>query len=1559
MTQRPFNMHVGIYTKTLCDDLRKCLLITLTLLFVCPGVWGQDKNVSQASDFGTVSNSRYTLTNGNTYTLSANISISNYLYIASGSTVTIDLNGQTLIRNLAAAVSNGFIIKNEGTLIIQDSGTGGSIRGGYNNNDGGGVYNNGTLTMTGGTITGNRVASGKNGAGIYNSTTATLNISGKVIVTDNTIPGSTPTPNNVYIPSGKTINITDNLDNDARIGVTLQANYGVFTSGLDTHSGGFNNFSADGTNAEIKMTAVNVEAETIYSYEHIQELINASSDSPTEATVITLNSTKTYDSKSNSSGGTYLHIPSTKKITIDLNGRTIRRSVSDFPEDGYVIKNEGTLTIQNSGGGEGYITGGKNNGNGGGIYNTSTGFLTVTGGRILDNSATGNGGGIYNDGGSVTISGGEIFRCNSSQGNGGGIYNASGTLTITSGKLWQNWVKPTCKGGGIYFESGTFNLSGNPEIYNNSLSNESSGYGSFDKPSNIYLANGQKITITDNLTGGEEKIGITMETPAEFTSGLNGRGTQGKFFVDENKRYNYYHDLTDDDPFVLELSTNETSYEAQLQSYWSKLQTEITNAENSSTITLERNYKAHSSDTHLHIAAGKTITIALNSHTLNRNLSAKRTNGEVIRNDGILTLSGLGYINGGYNEGDGGGIYNNGSLVLDCPSDNCTWISDNYVSEGYQGGGIYNTANASITMSGGIYMCCNYIVSNTNINSNVYLPSGKKITIGDGGIKTNSQIPITHADDRIEFTVGLNWARNSTFPFIADNNTKRVGRTSSGEAIIGPALTLTPSVTGNGSIGITAGQRAIGGEEVTFSVSAETGNVPFSLSYTPEESVATPITCWDNGTYSFTMPNNPTTVSAVFKQGGFCGATDHENEVKYYLADDNETLTFITKNDENVAMYAGYASADDVPWNIEGQKITYSAVSMSDHVTSISPYAFFRSSISSITIPSSVATIGAMALGNCQNLSAIISSSSSFYAESNVLYTAGQTELVCIPLGLHLTSYTLPSTIEEIRDGAFAYNSYLTTINDGGATGFSSSGGVLYKGNVLYCYPARKEGNVYDVASTVTEIKPYAFHNNNLLKVVNFCEASVPTGGKEMFENHNSQLRIMVKKDQGANYKAAPNWINYKDIIFEMDLANAVTSLEYTTHKCTEASLYPDLNGSVTITVDGQTITLRKDKDYTIAKNSDYYANNTAVGTATVTIKGAGGYAGTNKALTFTITRELIISGADNRYTYYASEDLTLPSHLTAWTYTNIDWTTGVMTPTQINYIPANVPVILYRSGASINETLYLTAHAGETHATPIQYYRGTATAKDIDVLKTEINTELHETTEYIYVLRGENFVRATSGTLPAKHCYLYKPSGTAAPSVLTTTFSTISGGSYKIETLYASNGTVNIQYDNSGTPTNVTVNTTEIPAGKTVTLTITPDDGYYLSALQCEEVTTLDVAMAPAHRADKTQEIHKININNNYEGHFAGNYTFPMPRNNVIITATFVACTSIDGGKVYWDSWDGTSALPQSKVYDGAPHTMKVRVGDTELTKDRHYTTTAYTLTNVDNITPYHYGYR
>lgn len=910
-------------------------------------------------------------------------------------------------------------------------------------------------------------------------------------------------------------------------------------------------------------------------------------------------------------------------------------------------------------------------------------------------------------------------------------------------------------------------MQGNPKIYDGNDIYYHVNNNLYNILSNIYLAEGQKINITGELTGTDEHIGITMETPGEFTSGLNSYGTHAMFKSDENYYYaggNY--NLQPVSTPMFELTTNGNN-EAQMQSYWSKLQADIsTQAESSGTVTLTRNYTAHPTDGPLTVGAGKTVTINMSTYRLNRNLLEPRADGCVIKNFGTLTLSGTGRIEGGYNDGNGGGIYNAGALTLQGSDNDNKYlaVSDNRVTNGHFGAGIFHDTSATLLAIQHNYYCLsNYIGSGSSNPSNVYLSHGKIITVNS--LNSHSRIGITHEDNKIVFTSGLGWNSSNTLPFSADDSsTKYVARVSSGEAIIGPFYTISSAKTGEGSISIAT--KAVGGAEVLFSISAETGHVPYSLSYTPEGGAATPIACWDNATnYAFTMPDANTTVNVDFRQGGFCGATDHEHEMKYYLDESTSTLNFLTKDDGNCAM-TSFASVNDVLW----KGLNYTSVNLSNHMTSISPYAFFGSGISSISIPASVTSIGTFALANCQSLATLTVSGSNFIGDGNVLYNNDKCNLICYPAGLTAETYTLPNTVTAIEDGAFAYNTHLTTINveTGGTTTFSATDGVLYKGTELYCYPARKTGDVYDVASTVTAIKPYAFHNNNILKAVNFCEESVPTGGTAMFDN--TTFKIMVKKDLKTGgvgkYDGTSPWSNaeYINRTYEMDLANAVVALAYDTYSYDDYAYEPVKPAvtSVTLTTGNLTQTLRSGIDY-VAIDDGSYSNNTAVGNATVTITGAGGYAGTSKNRNFTIYRHLNISGATNYFTYFANEDLTLPNnYYHAYTITAINWTTGVVTLSgDLGYIPANKPVLVSSQNAwfcQINRDYYFTAHAAESPTAHHGNFKAETEAKMLDKLKSENGAE------EIYVLRGNYFVRATSGTLPARHCYIFKRTDTGAP---------------------------------------------------------------------------------------------------------------------------------------------------------------------------------------------------
>ena len=76
--------------------------------------------------------------------LLTDMTLSAALTVASGKTVTLDLNGHTIDRGLAgkSAVDRGYVIYTEGTLTLTDNSAGktGKITGGNNTGEGGGVY---------------------------------------------------------------------------------------------------------------------------------------------------------------------------------------------------------------------------------------------------------------------------------------------------------------------------------------------------------------------------------------------------------------------------------------------------------------------------------------------------------------------------------------------------------------------------------------------------------------------------------------------------------------------------------------------------------------------------------------------------------------------------------------------------------------------------------------------------------------------------------------------------------------------------------------------------------------------------------------------------------------------------------------------------------------------------------------------------------------------------------------------------------------------------------------------------------------------------------------------------------------------------------------------------------------------------------------------------------------------------------------------------------------------------------------------------------------------------
>ncbi|MCD8105555.1 MAG: hypothetical protein LUF35_11290, partial [Lachnospiraceae bacterium] len=126
----------------------------LSLLSATPSLTATE-GTALTANVGSLSSGSYYLADGVTLTTD--------ITIASGATVTIDLNGQTL-----TGTGNGSVITVNGTLTLTDSSTEGTgVVTGGSASYGGGVYveSNGTFEMSGGTISGNTASS--NGGGVY------------------------------------------------------------------------------------------------------------------------------------------------------------------------------------------------------------------------------------------------------------------------------------------------------------------------------------------------------------------------------------------------------------------------------------------------------------------------------------------------------------------------------------------------------------------------------------------------------------------------------------------------------------------------------------------------------------------------------------------------------------------------------------------------------------------------------------------------------------------------------------------------------------------------------------------------------------------------------------------------------------------------------------------------------------------------------------------------------------------------------------------------------------------------------------------------------------------------------------------------------------------------------------------------------------------------------------------------------------------------------------------------------------------------------------------------
>ena len=414
-----------------------------------------------------------------------NITLTSPLSIPAGKTITINLGGHTLQRNLNSATSNGcvIVVAETASLNLRI----GTVSGGNNSsgNTAGGIMNNGTLTLNSVTISN---CNGRDG-GINNANGATLNITGGEIsncqctqggggivnkgtatLTDCTLSSNTATTRGGAIWSNNSLTVSD---------CTFNGNTALAIGGDEQNEG-------DGG-------AIHLEGGTA-------DLSNV---------IITNNSSK-------DAGGIYVKADATLTMT---GTNTISDNTSSEHGGGGLV-NYGTTTLSGC-----TFSGNTAKTSGGAIWSNNS--LTVSGCTFNGNTALatggdeqneGNGGAIHLEGGTATLT--DVTITNNTSKDAGGIYVHSGaTLNLggTTGSTLSGNTSSQHGGGGIVNE-GTVNLSGSVSITGNTSHTYGGGIWN-----NSTLNLQGTIVVTGNTTdnNGTQNLYINQDKVISFTGALN------------------------------------------------------------------------------------------------------------------------------------------------------------------------------------------------------------------------------------------------------------------------------------------------------------------------------------------------------------------------------------------------------------------------------------------------------------------------------------------------------------------------------------------------------------------------------------------------------------------------------------------------------------------------------------------------------------------------------------------------------------------------------------------------------------------------------------------------------------------------------------------------------------------------------------------------------------------------------------------------------------------------------------------------------------------------------
>ena len=466
--------------------------------------------------------------------------------------ITVDLNGHTINRNLTAPTDYGCVISvdSSAALTLLDSKGGGKITGGNNNYNGGGIAVAGTLNLQGGKITGNSASDGGGVAVISSGAVFTLTggeISGNANTTERSsagvlytsgamnVSGSPVVTDAVYVDLNRKLHVTGPLTNATPIPVIIAGGVSVpFTDGLPNNGNAANFKSAD-DDYRVRVNADGeAELKTVYSVTVAEDIANgtvtADLTTAIEDDAVTLTATPaegyafSHFTVTDASGESVSVSPEGRIIMPDSNVTVTATFITEWKwlqnrmAEGWTITLEKDITCADQSEGPLVVPTGVTstldlNGHtvdrglagqdaveGGNVISV-IGTLTVNDsstdktGKITGGNNTDAGGGvIVGKNGKFTLNGGAVTG-NRTDSNAGGLIN-SGTLNMTGGAISDNNARDA---GGVN-NLGTFNLSGG-EIRGNTASDNFGG-GVNNNHGGIFNMSGSASIVGNHAASG-------------------------------------------------------------------------------------------------------------------------------------------------------------------------------------------------------------------------------------------------------------------------------------------------------------------------------------------------------------------------------------------------------------------------------------------------------------------------------------------------------------------------------------------------------------------------------------------------------------------------------------------------------------------------------------------------------------------------------------------------------------------------------------------------------------------------------------------------------------------------------------------------------------------------------------------------------------------------------------------------------------------------------------------------------------------------------------------------